>query len=310
MKHWPFLALLLLMCVSGLLILAEETDEGVGLDSLLEVWSDVLRDVDQFGLQLTRVSAEEEMRIGQELTGGWWSTGPDASQWQAYVEEVGKLLTPFVYRQDIRYQFHVVRAPCANAYALPGGHVFITTWLLEVMESEAELASVLGHEIAHVDARHCIEKIQYELAMEKVGVGELGRNADFLRRFAALGYSKYQEHEADEQGVRIAIQAGYDPLALLDVMDRVLSEYDPPERSHDEQPLNEFLGVVVDAIRDYGRTHPYSTDRIKRLRRLAERQNSKTSRLELYLGRENFRQRRAKSELYLESELMIPSIED
>jgi len=303
MKNWQVMAWLGLVLASGLLIMAGETDEDVDLGSVMEVWSDVVRDVDEFGLQLTRVSAEEEMRIGREMVAGWWSPDEEHAAWQAYVDQVGSLLTPYVYRHDMSYEFHVIESGEVNAFALPGGQIGITTGLLEAMDSEAELAAVLGHEIAHVDARHCIENYQYEIAMEKAGIGQLGSNVDFLRRFASMGYSKYQEHEADAQGVRISIQAGYDPLAVLDLMDRVLNELSPPERPSAEQPIDEVLGAVLGALQDYSRSHPYTADRIKRLRRLAEDQWRHMGQSELYIGRANIQRRQAKSALFLTSEL-------
>ena len=89
----------------------------------------------------------------------------------------------------------------------------------------------------------------------------------------------------------------------MDVMDRVLSRFDPWQVAPAEQPVNEVLQAVGEALRDYSRTHPYTADRLQRMHELIERYQGKLADEPLYQGRENYRQRRAKSELFLESEM-------
>lgn len=304
MRNWTFIALLLLILGSGVGVMVGEMDEAVGLESVMEVWSDVMRDVDQFGLQLTRVSAEEEMRLGRELTRSLEIDETD-DQWAGYIQCVGDSLTPYVHRPEIKYEFHVISYEMPNAFAWPGGQVFVTTGLLDELETEAELAAILGHEMSHVDARHCIELFQYEMAISELGIGRIAGDVEFLHRIVTVGYSKYQELEADLQGLRIAIQAGYDPQAAMDVMNRVLSRFDPWQVGPAEQPVNEVLQAVGEALRDYSRTHPYTADRVQRMHELIGRYQDKLADEPLYHGRENYQQRRAKSELFLESEVAV-----
>src|SRR5262245_32496756 len=230
--RYGFVFILALLVLSGVTVLVGETEQGVNLSSVMEIWADVLRDVDHFGFTLTRVSDQEEVRVGKEVSRSvmrWWQEDPD---WTPYVSAVGATLVPYVRRKGIRYEFHVLESEQINAFALPGGQIFVLTGMLKILLSEAELAAVLGHEISHVDLRHCIERFQYEPTLQKVGMGELGKFAEIGRRLLTVGYTKYEELEADAQGVRLSIAAGYNPAAGAQVFDRLgqnLREHTPPK---------------------------------------------------------------------------------
>ena len=137
------------------------------------------------------------MRFGQEMRLRLPSDDPT---WTPYVDAVGQTLVPWVRRHGIAYQFHVIDSSEVNAFSVPGGQVFVFTGMLQFLQSEAELAAILGHEIAHMDQRHCIEKYQYELAARKVGLEGIGHIADRARLPITIAYQKNQEIEADAQG--------------------------------------------------------------------------------------------------------------
>src|SRR5277367_585278 len=105
-------------------------DPVVSLESLTELWSDTLRDTDQIGMRVTRVSDAEEMKIGAELAMGTVAFGPEDAGAQAYVDAVGQILVQHVSRRGIRYQFHVVDSAAINSFALPGGQIFVTSGML------------------------------------------------------------------------------------------------------------------------------------------------------------------------------------
>src|SRR3990172_9598284 len=129
-KHGFFLSLALLL-LGGAAAMRGDFEHEVNLSSVLELWGDVLRDADQFGLKLTRVPEQEEMRLGKELVNvakGWGRETPASAQ---YVSAVGQALQPHVKRKGIQYQFHVIEADgVVNAFALPGGQIFFTTGML------------------------------------------------------------------------------------------------------------------------------------------------------------------------------------
>ena len=284
-----FILVLVTLVVGGLLVFIGEIDHGVSLSSVLEIWSDVLRDADQFGFRLTRVSDREEMRVGNELAGrvkGWWHEDPARER---YVGVVGQALLAHIHRKGIPYEFHVLESRQVNAFALPGGQIFVMTGMLEFLRSEAELAAVLGHEISHVDLRHCIERFQYELALKKVGARELGALAEIARRLLTSGYNKYQELDADAHGVRLSLLAGYDPEAGAVVFNRLKERSREPPPPRAQTALGEITQAMEQAMESYFRSHPTSDERARQLDRLVATNRRRLVGETFYVGVENYR---------------------
>ena len=171
-KRFMVMAAALAGC--GALVAVGHMQQPVGFGSVLELWGDVLRDVDQAGLKLAPAAPDEEMRLGDELSKGVWGVAPLQTEDSLKVDRIGQRLVPFVRRGAIRYHFAVVDSPEINAFALPGGRVFVTNGMLGFVQSDDELASVIGHEMAHVDLRHCIERYQVALKARKLHLGDLG----------------------------------------------------------------------------------------------------------------------------------------
>lgn len=265
-------------------------DDSVSGEAAFEVWADVLRDVDQLGLTLSRMPADEEMALGRRLLGECGVPDSPLPR-QAYVAAVGQALLPHVRRRDIRYQFHVVPWEVANAFALPGGQVVITEGMLDDLRSEAELAAILSHEIAHVDQYHCVERFQSQAALARIGLGDLAVPAELLRRVWAVGYRRYQEAEADTVGLRIATEAGYDPHAAVRLMRRLVEEEPagampaPPPRT----PLGEAAGAMVRSLGDYLASHPDAEQRADRLEAIIRSREAWWGRRPAYVGAENYR---------------------
>jgi predicted Zn-dependent protease len=283
-----FVAVLVALIAGGMLTFMGRMDQDVSFASVLEIWGDVLRDVDQFGLKLTRVSDHEEMAIGDEIANDQFFGGDAVPSLAAYVTEVGETLVPGVRRAGITYTFHVIESPEVNAFAIPGGHVYVLTGMLEFLRSESELAAILGHEISHVDLRHCIERMQYGAALEKIGVGTLGRAADMLRGFAAVGYNKYQELEADAQGARLSAEAGYDPATAVDVFERLEERFGGAEGARPRTPIGELGQALGDALGSYLVSHPPSQDRSRRLAALVGDYQKRLAGRELRVGADRY----------------------
>ena len=153
---------------------------------------------------------------------------------EAYLNEVGQRLVVVGDARGYRYSFKVIDRPEVNAFALPGGHIYVFRGLLALANSEAELAAVLGHEIGHVTQRHIAKALTREvgynvLSLGIIGLaaankgtrGQVGAAAATMQGLMAnimIGFSRDLEAEADEVGMRIAARAGYDPRAVVSFM--------------------------------------------------------------------------------------------
>ena len=185
---------------------------------------------------------------------------------QAYVDRVGQRLAAVSHRPELTYRFTVLDSPEINAFALPGGYVYITRGLLAYLNSEAELAGVLGHEIGHITARHAARQETTQLATQLgLGVfailvpqaGLAGRQAaSMLGNVLVLGYGRDQELEADGLGAEYLDRAGYDPKAMLSVL-RVLDA----QQALDEK-LAQAEGRPVRRYHGLFSTHPDNDTRL------------------------------------------------
>ncbi|HYE61239.1 MAG TPA: M48 family metallopeptidase [Phycisphaerales bacterium] len=163
-----------------------------------------------------------------------------------------------------RFDFHLLADPkTVNAFALPGGQIFITEALLTRLETRGQLAGVLGHEAGHVLARHSSEQMaKAKLTQGLTGAAVVGASdsrgggytaaavASFVGQFALLKYSREHELESDRLGVRFMVKAGYDPRAMIEVM-RILEQASGGPSNRPE----------------FSQTHPNPGNRIKEIER-------------------------------------------
>lgn len=180
------------------------------------------------------------------------------------VKEIGQRIVQNSDAKNTPYQydFHLLADPeVVNAFALPGGQVFITTALITQFETEDELAGVLGHEIGHVVARHGAERIaKQELTQGLTGAAVIASGdyntaqaAEMIASLVNMSYGRDQELESDDLGVRFMLQAGYDPEALISVMEIL-------EKASGGQRQPEFLS-----------THPSPENRVQKIRDAIEK---------------------------------------
>ncbi len=228
------------------------------------------------------ISEQKEIAIGQQSFaqfeqefGGLY---PD-EQVQEYVSDVGMSLVRFAGRQDLPWQFRVIDSEQINAFALPGGFVYITSGLLFQLENESQLASILGHEIGHVVERHSVRQIQRAQGAQFVpllaglfGGGLAGDIAGAVTQLGLMRYSRDQERDADFAGLEYMTRGGYDADGIVEAM-RIMQRAGggggggPPE----------FLS-----------THPNPGNRIEYLTEAAERRDAQTAG-ERIVGEDGFR---------------------
>jgi predicted Zn-dependent protease len=294
--NWTKFALVFSLLAAGAVLATRGTsDPQVSLSSVVDLWNDTLRDTDQIGMKITRVSDAEEMKIGADLARGVTDMGSEDADSTRYVTAVAQPLLSHLRRPGIHYQFHVIDSPQINAFALPGGQIFVMSGLLEFVESEAELTAVLGHEMSHVDLRHCIERYQYEAKLRKAGAPELGWMVEMAHRLVTLGFSPQQELEADAQGERLSVESGYDPDAEPALFTRMKTKFHEPSRVQATTPAGEVSEAAGEAIQAYFRTHPPSQERVARLNDMLARHRQELAQRSFYVGKENLRERVPKS---------------
>ncbi|HEU5452219.1 MAG TPA: M48 family metalloprotease [Terriglobales bacterium] len=271
MKRWLPLALVLVVG-GGALYLGQrrKVDAPASAQAILNFIAGSQRELTRLPMGATRISDAEEIRVGQQLLRSYsqrysGNGGREQADIQAYISHVGSTVAARTHRK-LPYSFHYVPDPnFINAFALPGGPVFIGQGLINLMDSEDELASVLGHEVEHIDHYHCAERVQVEARTRRLGaVGELMNLP--IEVFEA-GYSKDQELESDREGTRLAVLAGYSPtgaLRLFETFDRLYEEHVRRART----PQEEITSVALQTLSGYFRSHPPSAERAQQIRSL------------------------------------------
>jgi predicted Zn-dependent protease len=180
---------------------------------------------------------------------------------QNYVDSVGQKVSAVSHKPYFDYEFTALEDEMVNAFALPGGYIFITRGMLEKLESEAQLASVLAHETTHVVARHSSAQISREIGMEvalTVAAGKASggavQMAGVARQIIGLGYSRKQEKEADMGGLDYMVKAGYDPQGMVETMQMLEAESESGQiefLSTHPSPENR-VEYIAQAIRNRG----------------------------------------------------------
>ena len=286
-------AILAALLAGGWLARRAASPDRRDLDALVTVGGDLVRDAAAPAFDLTRLSAAEEVRLGAEVDTAFRASrsigGPPGTE--IYLKSIAATLARGTERQDIPYTVAVIRTSEVNAHAIPGGRIYVTEGMLAALRSEAELAAVLGHEISHVDLRHCVERLQLEVAARRISPTA----ADLARlgyEVMLAGFSEEDELAADANGALLAARASYDPWAALDVFDRITRVASGPPRTPTRDPLLEGLVLIPGALDRYLATHPPAEQRIEAVRRtLAARADLWRGR-RLYAGRWNLEQRR------------------
>ena len=223
--------------------------------------------------ELTLVSDAQAIAIGeqqyapaQQMQGGEYAVDEALSE---YVNEVGQKVAA-ASGVPLPYEFVVLDQSVPNAWALPGGKIAINRGLLSEMNSEAELAAVLGHEVAHAAARHGAQRMERGLitqglvlgSMIAVGGGELGvltmQGAQLAAGLMTQKYSRDAEREADYYGTRFMAKAGYDPQAAVDLQETFVRL----SKGRTAKSAGFLEGLFA--------SHPPSTERVENNKRLVK----------------------------------------
>ena len=217
-------------------------------------------------IELPRLTDEEEIEIGRQAAAEFESENRisrDPALVQR-VERIGRALVPHTQRQNIDYTFRVVDTGEVNAFALPGGYIYVTRGMIEFVEQDHELAGVIGHEIAHVALRHSARLIESPAAAQAAidlvtasseelasiyqdNATQLAINA--VTQIVVNGWGRENELDADQHGTIYMARAGYNPYEIIDLFER----------------MGEQETVPGDPLALMFATHPPFPDRIRRV---------------------------------------------
>jgi predicted Zn-dependent protease len=227
------------------------------------------------------ITVGEEQQIGARMAAVLLGAAPlmDDSSTQRYVNSVGTWVAMHGERHNLSWRFAVLDSPNINAFAAPGGYVFITRGLMEMLDDEDELAAVLAHEISHVNHKHHLKALDdtkgldlaSQVALLAGDVYNASHSGNISRRtiknqtvakslLAATqtlyvkGLSREDELDADRTGLVLMAKAGYDPYAMLAVLQKLQAQ------GHDASTLALYLS-----------THPDPEDRIEQVQSVVQR---------------------------------------
>ena len=243
------------------------------------------------GCAANPVTGEQDLVLmseGQELALGRSNHGKILKEYgeykdaelSAYVSRIGARVAEKSHRGNLLYRFTILDSPEVNAFALPGGYIYITRGLLALLDSEAELAAVLGHEVGHVTARHSVRQHSGQVVTgiigaviaAKSGVRGAGDLANVVGSAVVRGYGREHELEADRLGAEYLARTGYDPQAMLQVI-RVLKAQEGFEKQRakaEGREARSYHGLFA--------THPDNDTRLQQVVAAAEKHRSPTAR--------------------------------
>ncbi len=208
---------------------------------------------------LILISTSDEVSIGQSLSKDVESqnkvTGDPVLA--DYINRVGQKLANLSDRTDIQYHFKVLESKEINAFACPGGFIYVYSGLLKTMDNEAQLAGVMAHEIGHVVARHSVKRLQQVLGIQVLLSIALGESSEITQKAIGAGvtvvlqgYSRQNEFEADYDGALYMTKAGYNPEGMI----QLFGKFKEMEKGHNTTALDQLLA-----------SHPPTADRIAKV---------------------------------------------
>jgi hypothetical protein len=252
-------------------VLPSDLPIGIPTDFPLEIPTLAPVSVPGLGIELPHLTDEQEIEIGREAAAEFENDNPISSDPALVqrVERIGHALLPYTPRQNLPYSFKVVDSDDINAFALPGGYIYVTRGMLEFVEEDHELAGVIGHELAHVALRHGAQLIENlaatQAALDAITAASPELDAIYQNNSTQLaidavasivinGWGRENELDADEHGTVYMARATYHPLEIIDLFERMQQEGEGP----------------ADPMALMFSTHPPFSDRIARVRQAIE----------------------------------------
>ena len=246
------------------------TESGDPIKRLFNLGREVSKAVDEVGQEVFALSWEEEKKTGRDmhraLTRDYELTRPPV-----VVERLERLARPIANqrsRKELTLTFHVIESDEVNAFAHAGGYVYVTTGMLDVLKSDAQLQFFLAHEIAHHELKHTVQRITYAARASEVAGEAGGTLAQVAYMAIALGYSQEQELEADAWAFHAMLRAGRSREEALAGMRRMLTHVKGKERERKPVEARTPARKTLRQIEDHFRSHPPTAERLEALEAL------------------------------------------
>jgi predicted Zn-dependent protease len=243
-KWWSY-GLISLLVAIALIIGTPQVTQGFSILDLIRGGVQVF--------QLSNLSDEEEVNLGRQINQQLVNnqiTLYQNRQVNRYVENIGQRIVPNSDRPDLPYTFQVVKDDSINAFATMGGFVYLNTGLIATADNEAELASVVAHEIGHIAARHAVEQMKERAIaqglLSAAGLDESAAVQIGVELAVSRPNSRQDELEADQKGLDSLTKSGYAPIGMISFMEKLQQKGGSPPS---------FLS-----------THPAVSDRIQALK--------------------------------------------
>jgi predicted Zn-dependent protease len=214
--------------------------------------------------EIMLISEKMEINMGRDIDRGLRQEYGlyDDPQLTPYIVRIGRKLAPYTHRPHLQYHFAILDTPVENAFAAPGGYIYITRGLLAMINSEAELAAILGHELGHVNARHSARQMTRSILVT-LGIIVAGELSEDIKKIAPvsmiaaqllfLKYSRSDEYQADALGVEYSFKAGYSSGEMVKFFASL-------------QRLTETKGGT--RLPNFLSTHPLTPRRVERVKEL------------------------------------------
>ncbi len=279
--HYVFLVLVLLGGALIVYLLYQQKSQpplGVSFSSVFQLLGKPTKSANKALSRLLPINQMDEKDYGDAIAEEFLAMADKTDSNYIYINRLLKEVSGFS-KKKFTYRAFIISTPIPNAFALPGGVICVTEGLFTTMNSEAEIVSILAHEMGHIERGHCFDAIKFEIAFKKIKSATVGQLADFvLNRVMYHTYSKTQENDADEYG--------YDVL--------LMTQYDPMECSGAFKQLQKECGSQIhksDIVSDYLDTHPPLPLRIEKFEQIAKQWWKNHNGEKRYIGIKNLKER-------------------
>ncbi len=222
-------------------------------DELLKGFLKSVDVVNQEVLKITELSDEDENAIGKDLDKKISKEFKPGKEIKFNVKKIFDKIKKNVTRKKINYRYSIVNDTTVNAFTIAGGKIYILTGILNFLDTEDELAFVIAHELAHNELKQCIKKVQYSALASKVNP-HLGEIVQVAYSVYSVPFTKYEEYDADELGVKLMLKAGYK-------VEGAVSFFDKLKKLEDKYKIDKR-----DALNDFISSHPVASDRKEKIK--------------------------------------------